>query len=225
MSYVPARRQPKSEKQPKKSKAPKAAEAAEVAAEDELDQYFTDPDLAARWVEWLEIPRGAKVLEPSAGDGTIVKALPKNVHVTAVELDDPTYQALTLLKRPALEVVHSDFLKFERGPNAFDLAVMNPPYGNGADGRHVAHALAMAKRVSCLVRTNFLHGKNRYREVFSIAEVTRRINLVTRPVFHGPTHEAKGGHTARHEYVILELARRDPNDTEAINHVEEEFWF
>lgn len=193
--------------------------------DDGLDQYFTEQDLAERWCEWLELPRGARVLEPSAGDGTIVRALPKNVSVTAVELDPIMVKTLNGLKRPALEVVEGDFLQFERGPGAFDVAVMNPPYGKGADGRHVAHALSMAKRVSCLVRANFMHGKNRHREVFSIAEVTRRINLVVRPTFHGPTHEAKGAFGARHEYIILELVRREPGDSDMINHVEEEFWF
>ncbi len=176
-----------------------------------VDQYFTCEKVAERMVSWAEIRRGCRVLEPSAGSGTIVRAIPKNATVTAIEIDADLATPLSELKRkrPGLDVVCQDFLKYRPSRDAHDVAIMNPPYSDGADGKHVAHALQFAPRVVCLVRANFLWGLGRYNQVFRWSQLTRAAILVRRPHFSGP---ADKGHTARHDFAVLELIRRDSEE-------------
>jgi len=174
-----------------------------------VDQYFTCPKLAAKMVAWAEIGRGCRVLEPSAGGGDLVRAVPKNATVTAIEMDAELVEGLCQLRRPGLEVRQEDFLKHRPSRDTYDLAIMNPPYGDGADGKHVAHALQLAPRVIALVRANFLWGLARYNLVFRWAQLTRAAVLVRRPMFHGPSDL---GHTPRHDYAVVELMRRESDE-------------
>jgi predicted RNA methylase len=171
-------------------------------------------------VEWAcaNGPRDT-ILEPSAGDGALVGKMPLMSKVTCVEYMPNAAARLSDLYQGVVAHV-GDFLgmKFTR----FDLAIMNPPYGNGADGRHVAHALLCADRVVALVRSNFLSGVDRYQTVWSQARLTRHVVLSRRPAFTGPAHE---GHSARHDYCIVELVRRDrPREKGDTDDVKVEFW-
>ena len=187
-----------------------------------LSQYYTGGDLARKIIEWAEISRGMKVLEPSAGDGGFVRHIPKNTRLRAFDIDPENVELLKRIGHPSMEVACGDFLRMRRSQNAADLAVMNPPYENGADGAHVAHALRWAERVIALVRTNFEYGVDRYHTVFRWAQVTRRVVLTRRPMFYGPADE---GQKARHDYVILELVRRDDRVKDpSPDRVDTEYW-
>ncbi len=188
-----------------------------------LSQFWTDPEMAQRIVDWAALPEGARVLEPSAGAGNIVRCFPAHCQVTAVELDPAVAQGLPGL-HPHLDVVVGDLLKAwpEATTQLFDVAVMNPPYEDGADGTHVVEALRLCHRVVCFVRANFCWGVARYHGIFRWAKVTRRVILVRRPPFCGP---ADAGHTAMHDYQILELARRDwERGARDADEVKEEIW-
>lgn len=190
----------------------------------EADQYFTSSKIARKMVEWATLSRGQSVLEPSAGDGGLVRFLPKNIRVTAIERDPAMLARLKLIvNHPTLELVGQDFLSYKPKRDAFDVAVMNPPYADQADGQHVAHALRCAQRVVCLVRTNFEYSVGRFNSLFRWATVTRRAVLVRRPSFYGPACQ---GHTARHDYVVLELVRRETDRLEdpTPDPVETEYW-
>jgi len=154
------------------------------------------------------LTRGMSVLEPSAGNGAIVEQLPTEIGlaVTAVELISTSGLRSLLAARFGTQVVEQDFLRWKPG-QVFDVAIMNPPYSSqdGADGLHVAHALRCAKRVVALVRTNFMHGVQRYHQVFRWCRVLSITVLVRRPKFTGPANQ---GDSARHDYQILELERR-----------------
>lgn len=195
----------------------------EKTREELLSQFWTPVELALRICDWAELARGSRVLEPSAGAGAIVRAMPKNVHVTAIEIDEVQVPELRRIEHPSLTVWHQNFLEYTGdGQEPFDVAVMNPPYEAGADGLHVAHALRVARRVVCLVRANFCWGAGRYQQVVRWSEVTRRVVLVRRPKFWGP---ADKGHTAQHDMQVLELVRRETERTAAtVDQVEEEYW-
>jgi predicted RNA methylase len=171
-----------------------------------LDQFFTSPELAARMVDWAVLSRGDKVLEPSAGDGAIVQALPLNVEVTALDIDPAMVVGLRQIQRPGLTVGDVDFLLWETDAR-FDVAIMNPPYSTigGADGLHIMRATRYAKRVVALVRLNFLASVQRYNALWRWVEVYRAAILVRRPKFHGPDDK---GHTARHDYMVIEVGKR-----------------
>lgn len=179
----------------------------------------------AEWAfraEWLDQAGPVHVLEPSAGDGALVGAMRHDARITAVEIV-PTQAAELTAKFPTVEVVTADFLQW-KPTRLFDLAVMNPPYSScpGADGMHVARALNACRGVVALVRTNFLHGFQRYHQVFRWSELTRQVVFSRRPGFGGP---ADSGHGARHDYQLVELRRRAterrPGD---VDQVKVEFW-
>lgn len=182
---------------------------------DPFDRFFTLPEQAQLMVGLAVecgLRAGQRVLEPSAGAGALVHALPNDVAVTAVELVGSEADKLDGV-HPALQVFVADFLRWTppvvpgRALVPFDLALMNPPYSSvdGADGLHVARALRWSRSAIALVRTNFLHGFGRYHAVFRWFEVTHQIILSRRPSFDGPADNGLG---ARHDYQILRFAWR-----------------
>lgn len=192
---------------------------------DPLDRYYTGPELAERIVEWaLRTPCKGAVLEPSAGDGAFVRALLALRHpVDAVELDPKACKGLSKLANGTLfNVEQADFLKWKGGQ--YELALMNPPYSHpdGADGRHVARALQHSFRVVALVRANFLHGFTRWHQVFRWARLTRQVVLCRRPPFYGP---ADSGHTARHDYTVIELVRTGSENASGLGYRTEVEWW
>jgi predicted RNA methylase len=165
----------------------------------ELSQYFTPQTMARKMVEWAGVRRGQRVLEPSAGGGSIVRELLEaRANVTAYEIDpawvkvmrqDPTLKGAT--------VVEGDFL--EVGAGIFDLAVANPPLNDGVAAQHIANMLELAPRVVSLLRAQDLHGQERYRQLWSRCDLAGIAYLVRRPVFSGD-----GGAT---EFVVVDVRR------------------
>jgi protein-L-isoaspartate O-methyltransferase len=107
--------------------------------------FPTPPALAERMVEEADILPGHSVLEPSAGTGAILAALP-NVRpfgsVTAVEINATLAASL---EQVADETICGDFLEQNGNLGTFDRILMNPPFQNGADIKHIQHAIKMLK--------------------------------------------------------------------------------
>lgn len=201
---------------------------------DPFDRYFTAAKLAERIAEWARIEPGMWVLEPSAGEGALAQpARARGAHVVAVESQDDQIHKLRLLPQVGLGglVIHqADFMRWDRGSvqrgspeNPFDLALMNPPFSDGADGKHVAHASRMAKRVVALVRTNFEHTAGRWLSCLQYVRITRKAMLVSRPpAFGGPGARDQ---TPQSDYVVLELQRRQsPRQEGEADLVAVEYW-
>ncbi len=112
--------------------------------------FPTPPDVAARMVQLAEIEGGQRVLEPSAGTGNILDAIKRRaaasqgVEIVGVEIN-PTLGGR--LNADDCAVVIGDFLSCEASTlwGEFDRVVMNPPFENAADVKHIEHALAMLK--------------------------------------------------------------------------------
>lgn len=97
--------------------------------------FPTPPALARRMVEAAGIAPRHRVLEPSAGTGRLLAALPPGCAVVAVEIAPALAAQTTPRARCA------DFLSLT--PDAlgrFDRIVMNPPFRNAQDVRHILHA-------------------------------------------------------------------------------------
>jgi len=107
--------------------------------------FPTPPALAERMVEEADILPGHCVLEPSAGTGAILAALP-NVRpfgsVTAVEINATLAASMGQV---ADETICGDFLEQNGNLGTFDRILMNPPFENGADIKHIQHAMKMLK--------------------------------------------------------------------------------
>jgi phospholipid N-methyltransferase len=117
-----------------------------------VNQLFPTPRaIAAQLIELADIRPGNMILEPSAGTGMLIGAMggsmfhaqPEHGLIHAVE------DNLGLVKRlrqefPFTEVTCGDFLGYAPGI-LFDRIVMNPPFENGADIRHIEHAIELLK--------------------------------------------------------------------------------
>lgn len=120
-----------------------AAAPVQVVAVPQL--FPTPPELAARMVEAADIAPGHSVLEPSAGTGAILAALPTvrpDGHVTAVEISSGL---LYKLEPFADEIVCGDFLQQNGNLGKFDRILMNPPFANAQDIAHIQHAVKFLK--------------------------------------------------------------------------------
>jgi 16S rRNA G1207 methylase RsmC len=114
--------------------------------------FPTPPDLATRMVEEADIQAGDDVLEPSAGTGSILRAIREatvmemgaTISRTAVEINADLCDRLRAAD-PGTTVVQSDFLTCNGEIGTFDRILMNPPFERGADIAHIKHALRMLK--------------------------------------------------------------------------------
>jgi protein-L-isoaspartate O-methyltransferase len=125
-----------------------AVMAGEVTDFQKLYQFYeTPPELARRMVALADVRDGHKVLEPSAGRGAILKAVPQTVHRTAVELNS----SLVDLVAHAQRVHYGDFLQCNDELGVFDRIIANPPFRNGQDVDHVRHMYDLLKPGGILV--------------------------------------------------------------------------
>jgi type I restriction-modification system DNA methylase subunit len=119
-----------------------AVMAGEVTDFQKLYQFYeTPPELARRMVALADVREGQQVLEPSAGRGGILKAIPQTVHRTAVELNSSM----------AERVHYGDFLQCNGELGAFDRIIANPPFRNGQDVDHVRHMYDLLKPSGILI--------------------------------------------------------------------------
>ncbi|MDD2892580.1 MAG: DUF3560 domain-containing protein [Halothiobacillaceae bacterium] len=118
--------------------------------------FTTRADIAAQAVDLLELKQGQRLLEPNAGTAALLKALPgvlpfpaanrqTFVHVVAVEYNRGLADGL-MKSGLASNVYCADFLSWEpEGVEKFDRVLMNPPFENGADIKHIMRALGWLK--------------------------------------------------------------------------------
>jgi phospholipid N-methyltransferase len=114
--------------------------------------FPTSESVADKMVNYASIGRGTRVLEPSAGTGVLARAaLSAGALVTCVELQAP--MARELITAHDFEAVHcADFLTMTPAQlGIFDVVMMNPPFDNGRDCDHVAHALQFVREGGILV--------------------------------------------------------------------------
>ena len=108
--------------------------------------FPTPPELAARMVEMAEIEPGARVLEPSAGTGNLLSAIEENApsaHIVGVEINHGLAERLRQTDAVNIEIRCADFLACNGELGTFDRIVMNPPFQDASDIKHIEHALHM----------------------------------------------------------------------------------
>lgn len=111
--------------------------------------FYTPRDLAIYITDLAEIENGHRVLEPSAGNGALLREIPGNDTLRfAVEIDPEEADKLHML---ATHVHCGDFLEWEGDGRMFDRIVMNPPFTGNRDIKHVSHALTLLKPGGILV--------------------------------------------------------------------------
>lgn len=113
-------------------------------------QLFPTPlELARDMVTAAEIEPGQDILEPSAGTGRIVRAVQEKLGADAgalVAVEIKPNLAETVLRGGLRVPTHcADFLECNGELGLFDRILMNPPFVNGADIKHIEHARKFLK--------------------------------------------------------------------------------
>lgn len=109
--------------------------------------FQTPPEIAARLVGLLGDSARGRVLEPSAGLGRILDALPVGGDVVAVEMAAACAGELFRQERTGVKILQRDFLTVTpEDVGLFDAVAMNPPFHVRADVKHILHALKFLKR-------------------------------------------------------------------------------
>lgn len=119
------------------------------------DFFWTPPKIAEQVADWAGVRRGETVLEPSAGTGALLRALPRDVELRAfaIERNVERRDELGTVCPWARILDHDDFLDAQLGergmPDTIDVIVMNPPFskvGRGDYVDHVLHAFSLLRR-------------------------------------------------------------------------------
>lgn len=104
----------------------------------ELQAFYTPPSVVEMVHKLAEIEPGMKVLEPSVGDGALIKGL---VGIDLVRYDiNPDVEA----------DITGDFLEMPIDC-VFDRIIMNPPFTKSQDALHIIHAFKFLKKEGVLV--------------------------------------------------------------------------
>jgi len=110
--------------------------------------FPTPPEVADKVVALAEIEDGCSVLEPSAGTGNLLDALKRSGdwdrigEAVAVEVSADLARGLSSTFSPSVSVLCKDFLATEF-ESTFDRVLMNPPFNNGEDIRHIEKAFSL----------------------------------------------------------------------------------
>lgn len=110
--------------------------------------FPTPPEIAEKMVELADLEPGLCVLEPSAGTGNLVKAVLDTVdtEVLAYEINQNLCSILTkTFPGYRCQVRQRDFLEVTDFQGQYPRIIMNPPFENGADIKHIRHALTFLK--------------------------------------------------------------------------------
>lgn len=110
-------------------------------------QYFPTPkDIVVKMIELANIKKGEVLLEPSAGQGSILEEFPKENPYVAIELMEDNCK---VLKNKGFSVSKSDFLSVEKIDA--DKIIMNPPFSKQQDVQHIFHAWKLLTKDGTLV--------------------------------------------------------------------------
>jgi hypothetical protein len=105
-----------------------------------------------------------------------------------VELDQARARRL---ERIGFATVVGDFLELDPRTLSADVALMNPPFENGQDLRHVLQALACAPRAVALLPGGSLDGVDRHTYLWSQHTLDGQTTLVRRFKTPGTKHGAQ----------------------------------
>lgn len=95
-----------------------------------LGQFYTGEPLRKEVFNGLDLPRNAKILEPSVGSGLFVDDAIKRGYrdITTVEYDDTAFKKFSPgFQAKGVKTIQNDYLLAEF-PEKFDAVIGNPPY-------------------------------------------------------------------------------------------------
>lgn len=178
----------------------------------DLDQFYTEPKTARRFIEWCQLDAADRILEPTVGEGALLAPMPNLANVTAFDIDHTKVEVVRKRYPSIGRLEARDYLGWTID-TAFDVVVMNPPYRNELDARCIERAVHHAPRVCALVRTVFLNGDERSTLCHDHVIYTRIEKLRGRPNFGGEWG-------AMADFMFLECRKRRPGEKRGVHYVE-----
>jgi len=107
--------------------------------------FPTPPEVAAYMVDLLDPQPGERIGELSAGTGNLIKATLAacpDCSITAVEIV-PALVTCLQTQFPEISIHQADFLQCNGNLGQFDKIILNPPFCNADDIKHINHAKSM----------------------------------------------------------------------------------
>jgi type I restriction-modification system DNA methylase subunit len=136
-----------------------------------FQEFYTPEIVAAEIVELAKITPEMIVLEPSAGEGAFVKEILRFTYkVFAVEINPRSVEILR--KIPSIDpqfVFEEDFLSYNLVDVKFDKIIMNPPFTEDQDIKHITHAYQFLKsggELFSIMSPGFTFGSTKNRKGF-----------------------------------------------------------
>ncbi len=107
-------------------------------------QFYPTPQWLGRYmIERAEIEEGDIILEPSAGDGRLLRLLREQLgESVCLECCELMPEHRVSLREQGWKVVASDFLSLHRYAH-YTRIIANPPFTRGQDMRHIKHMYAL----------------------------------------------------------------------------------
>ena len=160
--------------------------------------FFATPQkLADKMADLLDgtICRDCRILEPSAGMGSLIIATENRFkfpyRFEFCEMEESLCRQLN-----EYEHVGADFLQYNPGA-AYEAVIMNPPFRNGADKRHVDHAWKCLKPGGSIVALvsqtaaqwiddeffGFVFHREEIKKGFSETSITTYLFLICKPLY------------------------------------------
>ena len=100
----------------------------------DYSKFYTPENVALRMVDLAEIKPGMKILEPSAGDGAIVRAIRRNYKLNTVHAVEINQKNIDHIKKAGADyVICRDFLSPDSVHGFYHVIIANPPFGNDTD--------------------------------------------------------------------------------------------
>jgi len=118
-----------------------ARESGEILDPKKLGFFATPPPLAAALIARLAPCPGEVALEPNGGRGALLLAFRRACPELGLRVVELLPENAAELRALGFDVLEQDFLALDpRQVAPVDVVGMNPPFGRGADVRHVLHA-------------------------------------------------------------------------------------
>lgn len=147
----------------------KIADGEKVNIKKEFQFFATPDDLADRLVRMADIKFNHSILEPSAGQGAIIKAIRRSVKVPIIhyfELMELNQSFLSKIE--GAKYISPDFLKMPL-PEIFDRIIANPPFSKNQDIDHIYKmwdCLAKGGRIVTIASKHWQFASGKKEEAF-----------------------------------------------------------
>lgn len=128
-------------------------------------QFFRTPDhIANKMVQLANIKFDNKILEPSAGDGSIINAIRRAGFIGSIDYCElMENNRLILEKQENIVLVENDFLLYPSWEE-YDRIIANPPFSNNQDIDHIMkmyHALKDDGIIVSICSTHYVLSNNK----------------------------------------------------------------